>query len=258
MKNRDDVWFNPPPLYNSMPKYFRPARAARQESMQNKLFLRKIQILSELSDKDLEKFLDIIREVTYKKGEVIFHAEDPGSVIFILKSGSVKISINDRKGREEILKIIYPYDFFGEMSLLDGEPRSATVTALEKSTALVIERVYFINLIKKFPQLALNMLTVLSRRIRKTDEKISVLRFADAYGKVAKVLLDVASEKGVAGKNSIVINSRIGQQEMADMAGITRETVNRILAEFKKSGCINIEKNRIIILNEDVLRRETV
>lgn len=226
--------------------------------MHNKYFLQKVQILSELSDKDLEKFLEIIREVSYKKGEVIFHAEDPGCVMFILKSGSVKISISDRKGHEDILKIIYPYDFFGEMSILDGERRSATVTALEKASALVIERADLIGQIKKYPQIALNMLAVLSRRLRKTDERISNLRFADAYGKVAKVLLDIASEKGVAEKNRIVFSVKIGQQELADMAGITRETANRILAEFRKRGCINIEEGKISILNEGILKREAV
>lgn len=226
--------------------------------MHNKYFLQKVQILSDLSDKDLEKFLEIIKEVSYKKGEVIFHAEDPGCVMFILKSGSVKISISDRKGREDILKIIYPYDFFGEMSILDGERRSATVTALEKATALIIERNDLIDQIKKYPRIALNMLAVLSRRLRKTDERISNLRFADAYGKVAKVLLDIASEKGVADKNRIVFSMKIGQQELADMAGITRETANRILAEFKKRGCIDIVEGNITILNEKILRRETV
>ncbi|MEW6086785.1 MAG: Crp/Fnr family transcriptional regulator [bacterium] len=226
--------------------------------MQNKIFLKKIPIFSDLSDKDLDKLHEITREATYKSGEVIFHVDDTGCVMFILKSGSVKISISDRKGHEDILKIIYPYDFFGEMSLLDGEHRSATVTALEKSTALIIERDHLIDMIRKFPQIALNMLAILSKRIRKTDERISNLRFADAYGKVAKVLLDIASEKGIAQENSIAFGVKICQQELADMAGITRETANRILAEFKKRGCINIEEGKITILNEGILKREAV
>lgn len=226
--------------------------------MTNKLFLRRVQIFSELSDNDLEKFFEIAKEKTYDEDAVIFRENDQGSALFILKSGSVKISISDRNGKEDILKIMYPFDLFGEMSLLDGQQRSATVTAMEKSATLIIEREHFINLIRKHPQIALNMLAMLSRRIRKTDEKIGILRFASVYGKMAKILLDIALEKGIKGKNGIEINLKLSRQELADFAGIARETASRILIEFQKRGCIKIEKGKIIILNEAVLRREVV
>ncbi|OGV97022.1 MAG: hypothetical protein A2Z59_05940 [Nitrospinae bacterium RIFCSPLOWO2_02_39_17] len=226
--------------------------------MTNKWFLRRIQIFSELSDKELKKFLGILSEKTYKDGEVIFHKDDPGSSLFILKSGLVKISINDKKGNEYILKIMYPFDFFGEMALLDGQSRSATVTSLEKSAALIIKREHFISLIEKHPQIALSIMTVLSRRLRKTDEKIGNLRFADAYGKVAEIILDIADESGIRNKSDIVVNLKLNRQGLADFAGVSRETVTRILNEFKKSGCIKMEKGKITILNEAMLRRELI
>src|SRR3989304_6278282 len=226
--------------------------------MTNKWFLRRIQIFSKLSDKELKKFLGILSEKTYKDGEVIFHKDDPGSSLFILKSGLVKISINDKKGNEYILKIMYPFDFFGEMALLDGQSRSATVTSLEKSAALIIKREHFISLIEKHPQIALSIMTVLSRRLRKTDEKIGNLRFADAYGKVAEIILDIADESGIRNKSDIVVNLKLNRQGLADFAGVSRETVTRILNEFKKSGCIKMEKGKITILNEAMLRRELI
>ena len=226
--------------------------------MLKKLFLKKVDLFSELADDDLVKFLEISSDKTYRKNEVIFRADDPGSSLFILKSGSVKISICDSEGNEDILKIIYPYDFFGEMSLLDGQHRSATVTALEKSIALIIKRDNFINLIKKYPNIALNMLAILSRRIRRTDEKIWSLRFSDAYGKLAKVLLDVSDENGVRENNSIVINLGLRRQDLADLAGVSRETATRILNEFQKSGSIKVEKRKITILNESILKRELI
>lgn len=226
--------------------------------MTNKWFLRRIQIFSKLSDKELEKFLGILSEKTYKDGEIIFHKDDPGSSLFILKSGLVKISINDKKGNEYILKIMYPFDFFGEMALLDGQSRSATVTSLEISTALIIKREHFISLIEKHPQIALSIMAVLSRRLRKTDEKIGNLRFADAYGKVAEIILDIAGESGIKNKSGIVLNLKLSRQGLADFAGVSRETVTRILNEFKKSGCIKMEKGKIIILNEAMLRRELI
>ncbi len=226
--------------------------------MTNKLFLRRVQIFSELPDGDLSRFLGIVSERTYKEDEVIFHAEDPGHSLFILKSGSVKISICDRKGNEDILKIMYPFDFFGEMSLLDGQHRSATVTALEKSIALIIKREHFIELIRKSPQIALNMLALLSRRMRKTDEKIGSLRFANAYGKVAKVLVDISAEHGIREKNGVIVNLKLSRQELADFAGVSRETVTRILKEFESYGSLKVDKRKITILNEAALRRELI
>jgi CRP-like cAMP-binding protein len=226
--------------------------------MTNKLFLRRVQIFSELPDNDLSRFLGIVSERTYKEDEVIFHADDTGHSLFILKSGSVKISICDKKGNEDILKIMYPFDFFGEMSLLDGQHRSATVTALEKSAALIIKREHFVDLIKKYPQIALNMLALLSRRMRKTDEKIGSLRFANAYGKVAKVLVDISAEHGIRDKNGVIINLKLSRQELADFAGVSRETVTRILKEFESYGSLKVDKRKITILNEAILRRELI
>ena len=213
-------------------------------------------MFSDLSDPDLDILLNIVVERSYRKGEVIFHAEDSGSVLFILKSGTVKISISDGKGKEDILKIVSSGDFFGEMSMLDDQHRSATVTAMEKCSALIIQRELFIDFIKKYPQIPLKMLATLCRRFRKTDEKIATLRFADAYGKVAKAILDIADENGIRKENGIEISHMLSRQDLADIAGVTRETATRILIEFQKSGCIKVKGKTISILNEATLRRE--
>jgi CRP-like cAMP-binding protein len=224
--------------------------------MSNKIFLKKVQIFSGLSGSDLDKIVEIVSERNYRKDEVIFHADDPGSVLFILKTGAVKVSIRDKNGREDILKLLYPLDFFGEMSILDGQHRSATVTAIEKSTALIIQRDHFVRSITKCTQMALNMLVLLSRRIRKTDEKIASLRFDDAYGKVARILLDLSETQGTRGEEGIVLALKLTRQEMADFVGLSRETLTKTLAEFQRSGCIKIEDKSILILDERMLRRE--
>ena len=224
--------------------------------MINTHFLKKISLFSELQNEDIEKIAEISSEKTHKKNEVIFHENDPGSVLFILKSGAVKISVCDRNGKEDILKIIYPGEYFGDMSLLDGKHRSATVTAMEKSVSLIVQREQFLSLINKHPNLVMNMLATMSRRLRKTDEKIASLRFADAYGKVAKVILDLAEEHGTRADGKIVVDLNLDRQAFADHAGTTRETATRILNEFQKSGCILMNKRKITVLNESVLRRE--
>lgn len=226
--------------------------------MTNKIFLKSIQMFSGLNEKDIGKFLAIVSEKNYKKGDVIFHCDDEGSYLFILKSGMVKISLFDKEGREDVLKIIHPYDCFGEMSLLDGQHRSATVTAMEKSATLIVRREDFINLIKKHPDVALTMLAMLCRRLRKTDEKIASLRFADSYGKVARVLLDISLEKGVKKGSGIVFDLNMNRDTLANLAGVSRETATRILKEFQDNGCIKISGRNVCILDESVLKREVL
>jgi CRP/FNR family cyclic AMP-dependent transcriptional regulator len=186
----------------------------------------------------------------------IFHVEDPGNAMFILKDGLVKITIEDQNGREIILRMLYPTDFFGEMSLLDGMPRSATVTTQEPTDALVLYREHFLALIERSPKILLNMTAVLSRRLRKMNELIRSLAFYDVYGKVARVLLTLAAEKGRATEQGTVIDLRLTQQELAELAGMSRETMTRTLRDFQQAGCVRIESGIITILEVDMLRRE--
>ncbi|MEE8484232.1 MAG: Crp/Fnr family transcriptional regulator, partial [Nitrospinota bacterium] len=154
------------------------------------LALRQIPLFASLDDVALKNLSKISSYKVYKKNEVIFHLGDEGSTLFILNSGSVKIFLNDDKGKEMILKILYKGDFFGEMSLLDGQFRSANVMSVEPSKALIIQREDFLRLIESNPEIALNTMISLSRRLRKIDEKVASLAFLDSYGKVARFLLD--------------------------------------------------------------------
>jgi CRP/FNR family transcriptional regulator/CRP/FNR family cyclic AMP-dependent transcriptional regulator len=219
-------------------------------------FLRKVSLFSELGEEELRQLAGVVREHHYKKNVTIFHVDDPGNALFILKSGLVKITIEDQNGREIILRMLYPTDFFGEMSLLDGMPRSATVTTQEPSDALMIYREHFLALIEKSPRILLNMTAVLSRRLRKVNELIRSLVFHDVYGKVARVLLTLAAEKGRATEQGTVIDLRLTQQELAELAGMSRETMTRTLRDFQQAGCLRIESGIITILEIGMLQRE--
>lgn len=219
--------------------------------------LKNITLFSALAEDQLQEIASIISEKGYRKNEVVFHQGDPGSVLFIIQSGAVKISLMDDQGKEVILKMLYENDFFGEMSLLDGNFRSATITALEDTVALKINREDFVRLIQRFPSLALNMLVAMSRRMRKADEKIASLTFSDSYGKAARVLLELLEkEKGAGKKASEPLELSFSRQEMANMAGISRETFTRILHEFQVRGCLRVERKKIVIQDESILRRE--
>lgn len=219
-------------------------------------FLRKVTLFSELDDAQLAQLAGVVREQHYKKNATFFHVDDPGNALFILKDGLVKITIEDQSGREIILRMLYPTDFFGEMSLIDDMPRSASVTTLEPSDALVIYRDAFLHLIEKNPSILLKMTVVLSRRLRRVNELIRSLAFHDVYGKVARVLLNLATEKGRSTDDGTVIDLRLTQQELAELAGMSRETMTRTLRDFQQAGCVRIESGIITILEIGMLQRE--
>lgn len=219
-------------------------------------FLKKVPLFSELDEGELHQLASVVREQHYRRHTTIVHVDDPGSALYILKSGLVKITIEDQHGDEMILRILYPTDFFGEMSLLDGMPRSATVTAQEPSEVLTIAREHFLHIIEQSPKILLKMTTVLSKRLRRTNELIHSLAFFDVYGKVARLLLNLAAERGRVTEQGTVIDMRLTQQELAELAGMTRETMARTLREFQQAGCIRVESGIISILELDMLRRE--
>lgn len=220
--------------------------------------LRNIPIFSSLSEKHLEELSEIMLEKTYRKNQVIFDQGDPGNSLIIIKSGLVKISLVDSNNHEFIIKTFSVNDFFGEMSLLDCGPRSATATAVEDCLALIIFRDNFIGLIQKTPSVALGMLTELSNRLRTTTENISNLTFFDAYGKVARCLLDLADKIGHREEAGLAMQMTLSRQELANMSGLSRETFARILKEFQIRGCLKVQGKKILILDEKIMRREII
>lgn len=219
-------------------------------------FLRKVPLFSDLTEEELRQLAGVVREQHYRKNVTLFRLDDPGNAFFILKSGLMKITMEDQSGREIILRMVYPTDFFGEMALLDGMPRSATVTTQEPCEALIIYRQPFLALIEQSPKILLNMTAVLSRRLRKMNDLIRSLVFFDVYGKVARVLLTLAAEKGRATEQGTVIDLRLTQQELAELAGMSRETMTRTLRDFQQAGVVRIESGIITILEIDMLHRE--
>jgi len=226
--------------------------AAKIQSLKN------IPVFSSLSEKHLGELSEIMLEKIYRKNQVIFDQGDPGNSLIIIKNGLVKISLVDSNNHEFIIKTFGGNDFFGEMSLLDGGSRSATATAVEDTRALIIFRDNFIGLIQKNPSVALGMLTELSNRLRTTTENISNLTFFDAYGKVARCLLDLADKIGTREEAGLGIQLTLSRQELANMSGLSRETFARILKEFQVRGCLKVQGKKILILNEKIMRREII
>lgn len=219
-------------------------------------FLREVSLFSGLSDSELRKLESVVEERSFRKNEIIFRAQEPGTALFLIKRGRVKVSMNDKSGREIILGILEAGDFFGEMSLLDSEPRSATVSSLEPCQALIVSRDQFLQFIPRHPELVMKMLTTLSLRLRKTDEKISRLVFADAYEKVASVLMEIIKEQKIPLDIGTEVPLSLTRKELADLVGLSRETVTRVIADFQRAGLVRIERRRIAIINPAKLKRE--
>lgn len=209
--------------------------------------LKKIAIFADLSGTDLDRLASLLQVSNYHKDEIILHKEDPGDSLFILRRGRVKVVLYGDDGREVILSVLKDGDFFGEMSLLDGEPRSASVVAMEDSSVYILKRDAFIQTLMERPGIALRILVELSRRLRAADDKIGSLALLDVYGRIAGALLQLARTVGKVEGDKIVIDSRPTQQDIASMAGASRETVSRVLNDFVKSGLISMEGKRIVI-----------
>jgi CRP/FNR family cyclic AMP-dependent transcriptional regulator len=211
--------------------------------------LRKVPLFSDLAEPELGRFADIAREREYPKNSVILFEDDPGDALYIVSTGQVKVVLIGEDGREVILSVLGDGDFFGEMSLIDDEPRSAHVIAMKDSRLLVLRREDFQAELEREPRIALKLLRVLVQRLRQADSKIGSLVLLDVNGRVAQLLLDLSEESG-----GPTITRKLTHHTIAQMIGSSRETVSRAMRELMDKGCISVSRREITITKPDELR----
>lgn len=209
--------------------------------------LSKVSIFQGLDSNALDQLSSRLSSVDYAKDALIVGQDDQGDSLFIIESGRVKVVLYGDSGREMILTLFRDGDFFGEMSLLDGEPRSANVIAQEKSTVLVLSRDDFVKHLATFPTTSLNILSEMSMRLRRADEVIGNLALLDVYGRVAHILIDLAKKDGKENDDGVMIQERPTQQDIASMIGTSRETVSRVLSEFQRRGFLSMQGKKILL-----------
>ncbi len=175
--------------------------------------LKAVPFFQQLSDKELDVVRSVAVEKTYAKNAVVLTEGEMGDALFLIHSGKVKVFIGDQEGREMILKILGPGDFFGEMSMIDKQPR----------------------------------MQMLAQRVREADRKIGTLALMDVYGRVASTLLELA----VYNNGKLMVSEKLSQQDLANMVGASREMVNRILKDLSERGFISIESKSITIINRE-------
>lgn len=218
--------------------------------------LKRVPLFSTFSDEQLERIANLCVQRSCAREHVIVIAEEVGDSMFVISRGSVKVSYVSENGREVILAILKKGDFFGELSLLDGEVRSANVTALETTELLMLRRGDFTHLIEEHPEIAISLLKELAQRIRKCDLQIASLTLHDAIGRVASAIVRVAEKTGIIRGESMIIPRLPIQQDLASMAGTARETISRVMAEFEEKAVLQKEGHRVIILDFENFKNE--
>jgi len=221
-------------------------------------FLSFVPIFSDLNDQTISKIEKIGTLKVYLKHQVILQEEETGTALFIIKNGKVKVSRQSSDGREVILTILSESDFFGEMAILDGLTRSATVTAIEDSELFLIQRSDFLNLLHEYPETSVALLKELTKRLRSADAKIKALSLKDAEGKVATVILQLADDIGKIKHGRVEIEKLPLQQDLANMAGTSRETISRTLHSFAKKKLVELEGSKLSIVDYEKFKEKFV
>ena len=209
--------------------------------------LRNVPIFGDIDQSELARIVHVGVRKKYKKGSIVLLEEEAGAALFIIGSGKVKIVRSDDEGREVILSILGENDFFGEMAILDGLARSATAVAITKTDLFMIHRQDFLKLLHEYPPVAISLLRELTARLRKADAQIKNLSLKDANGRVANVIIQIADEIGKIRKGRVEIDELPLQQDLANMAGTSRETISRMLHQFIQKGNIELQGNKLII-----------
>ena len=223
------------------------------------LSLRGVPLFATLKPEQLSAIAAVAEVLVVERGKALVHEDDAEGQggFFILLEGGAKVLIAAQDGREAILAFLTEGDFFGEMSLLDGDPRSATVRTTAASRVLHIRRDPFVNLLKEYPEIAIGMLAELSLRLRQANRRIEALALMPVNGRVAAALTQIADTQGVRFRDQLILHERPTQAEIAELACTTRETVSRVLGSMQKDGIIAMDGRGLVILDENRLRKGT-
>ncbi len=215
---------------------------------ENKAFLRRVPLLAGLSEQQLEALAAASLRRSYPKGRTIVSEGEPSQSLYILLAGRAKVQRSDAEGKEVILAVLGSGEFFGEMSLIDDSPRSASVITLETCEFMAINKDAFKSLLQQSTEMGMAIMRGLVRRLREADKKIETLALLDVYGRVARVLLDFSEDVG----GERVVRSKLPRQEIAKMIGASREMVSRVMKGLEIDGYIVPLPEGKLVLREKI------
>ena len=221
--------------------------------------LRKRSVIFEsLDDQEAMALARMARIVSHPARHTVFQEGEPGDYLLVVMQGRVKVTLMSQEGKEAILSILEPGDVFGEMALLDGEPRSATVTTKEKCVFLLLWRRDFLPFLEHNPRITLKLLAALSRKLRATNEVVGGLSFLNLPARLARILMNLGQQYGKLTAEGIVIGIKLSQEELGNLVGVSRESVNRQIRVWMEGGVLEYTHGTIILKNSDVLFRESL
>lgn len=216
--------------------------------------LAKVPLFASLPPSELERLGSLVRARRYRRGEVIFLEGDVGASLCVIAAGQVRIVLSGADGREVVLNVYGPGEFFGEFALLDGEPRSADAIAQDGCLLYWLTREDFLSFLEAHPRAASTLLAVLSRRLRHTTRVVQDATFRDVPARLARVVLDLATTRGRTTSEGVVVDGRFTQTDLAAMVGASRETVNKALRAFQRDGLLRHVRGTITVMRPEQLR----
>ncbi len=219
-----------------------------------KEFLRRTPIFSSLSEAELDNVLPLLISRRLKKETVVFHEGDPASAFYLVRSGQVKIFKASRDGREQVFSILGEGQIFGDVPAFDGGPYPASAATMTGAEIYLIRRDDFQELVRRHPEIALRVIQVLGSRLRQALELVRDLSFKQVPHRLAGLLLKLGEEYGQETEPGLLISLSLSRQDLADIAGTSRETVTRELKKMERAGLIAINRRRITIIDEAGLK----
>jgi CRP-like cAMP-binding protein len=212
-------------------------------------------LFATMEHEERQSLIDSMVKVELNRGEVLFDEGENGDRLYIIEEGKIKLGSSSGDGRENLLAILGPGEMFGELSLFDPGPRSLSASAVSDSVLYELEHSALVRVIEERPVVAKHLLTALARRLRRTNEALADLVFSDVPGRVAKALLDLSTRFGERVDEGIRVAHDLTQEELAQLVGASRETVNKALADFAGRGWVRREGRAVVLLDIDRLER---
>ncbi|MGD9902784.1 MAG: cyclic nucleotide-binding domain-containing protein [Vicinamibacterales bacterium] len=238
------------------PPALRPDGYTRFVAARSKIwYLQHFRMLDALSESQMQRMDQMTTMLDVPRGERIYLTGDPSDLIFLLKSGAVRISSSGADGQESILAFLHPGDLFGELAMVDDAPRDHLATAHEDTVLCAINREMVVQLVQQVPTLGYRITKLMGLRLRRFRTRVQELLCKGAPERLAHTLLDLATECGVRDTRGVKLRIRLSQSDLGNLVGLARETVNIVLQDFRQRGLIEVDGRRIRIVDEAGLRR---
>lgn len=217
--------------------------------------VRKAPLFAALDDEQAAALLASMTRVELRRGQTLFTEGDAGDRLYVITSGKIKLGRSSADGRENLLAVLGPGEMFGELSLFDPGPRTATGTAVSDATLVALGHDDLRSWLATRPDVAQHLLRALAKRLRRTNEALADLVFSDVPGRVAKALLDLSERFGRQTDAGVLVAHELTQEELAQLVGASRETVNKALADFAGRGWLRLEARAVVLLDVERLQR---